>query len=112
MSSPPANNSKFAALRVLAQQLEGIRAQSAELGQPRTAAVLPMPIADISIDDWDALLNAVKARLRLTVDESPTWQSNVAAAPVRASVLECVDALEQLHLALTRRLAGRADRTA
>ncbi len=64
--------------------------------------------ADVSIDDWDALLSAVKDRLRQTVGESLTRQLNGGTAPVQASVLECVDALDQLHATLSRELARHA----
>lgn len=69
---------------------------------------LPGPAGDVSIDDWDSLLNAVKARLRLTVGEPLTQHLNGAAAPVQASVLECVEALDQLHTTLAHALARRA----
>ena len=53
------------------------------------------------------MLSEVKARLRLTVDESLVHQPNVAAASWQASVLECVDALDQLQLTLSCALAGQ-----
>ena len=68
------------------------------------------PVGDVSIEDWDSLLDAVKARLRLTVGESLTRQFNGAAAPVQASVLECVEALDQLHTTLSNALAQRPGR--
>jgi hypothetical protein len=108
-------NGEVAALRTMTQLLEGVQCQFAEQdqhGKPPKTALRPAPVADISFDDWDVLISAVKARLRLTVGTSPTLQFNGAAAPWQASVLECVDALDQLHLALRRKLAGRADRTA
>ena len=66
---------------------------------------LPGHLADVSIDDWDVLLCAVKDRLRLTVGESLTQPINGSAIPVRASVLECVEALDQLHDTLKHVLA-------
>jgi len=62
----------------------------------------------VSIDDWDALLCAVKDRLRQTVGESPTRPMNGSSIPVRDSVLECVDALDQLHATLRLVLAGQS----
>jgi len=72
------------------------------------AGGLPGPWADVSIDDWDALLCAVKDRLRQTVDDSLTEPMNGSALPVRASVLECVDALDHLHSSLKHVLAAQA----
>ncbi len=51
---------------------------------------------------------AVKDRLRLAVGAAMTVPLNGSAAPVRATVLDCVDALDQLHLALTPVRAGTA----
>lgn len=64
-------------------------------------------MAEIWLDDWDALRSAVKARLRSTVGESLMWQFNGAAAPWQASVLECVDALDHLQRTLSHALAGQ-----
>lgn len=72
------------------------------------AGGLPSPLADVSIDDWDALLCAVKDRLRQTVGEDLTQPMNGSAVPVRASVLECVEALDQLHNTLKHVLAAQA----
>ena len=110
MSRQPTSG-EVAVLRVLTQQLEGIRRQLAEQDRqherPRTAAPRSAPVAEIWLDDWDALLSAVKARLRSTVGESLMWQFNGAAAPWQASVLECVDALDQLQRTLSHALAGQ-----
>lgn len=70
---------------------------------------LPSRRADITVDDWDAMLCAVRDRLRLAVGEAMTVPLNGSAAPVRATVLDCVEALDQLHATLTQVLAG-ADR--
>ena len=100
------------ALAGLTRQLDAIKRQF--LGADRALAPSPPalalrgPVDDISIEDWDSLLHAVKARLRLTVGESLTRQLNGAAAPVQASVLECVEALDQLHTTLSHALARRA----
>ena len=64
--------------------------------------------ADVSVEDWDALLCAVKDRLRQTVGESLTQPMNGSAAPVRASVLECVEALDHLHSTLKHVLAAQS----
>ena len=99
------------ALGGLTRQFDAIKRQF--LGADRASApsrpalALRGPVDDISIEDWDSLLHAVKARLRLTVGESLTRQLNGAAAPVQASVLECVEALDQLHTTLSHALARR-----
>lgn len=61
---------------------------------------------DLEAEDRDVLLSAVKARLRLTFSEPaaasmPAAQRREKAAQARASVFECVAALERLHLGLT-----------
>jgi diguanylate cyclase (GGDEF)-like protein len=67
--------------------------------------------ADMADCDWDDLFHAVKARLRLTVD--PGFDRARDSAPqaladrVRVGVLECVAALDQLHLTLNREAARR-----
>ena len=64
-------------------------------GTPRAyARVHPQP--DIAIEHWDDLFSAVKARLR-----------RVADGPVRSSVLECADALDQLQTTLRHELGRR-----
>lgn len=64
-------------------------------------------VADIAIGDWDVLMHAVKARLRLTVGE----RLPAGAEPVRSSVLECVLALDQLQATLQHAL-GRSQQLA
>ena len=72
----------------------------------RVGSTLPSRLSDITVDDWDAMLCAVKDRLRLAVGETMTVPLNGSAAPVRAIVLDCVEALDQLHVVLTHVLAG------
>jgi diguanylate cyclase (GGDEF)-like protein len=63
--------------------------------------------------DWNELLGAVKARLRLSVGDPPPAAAeavpDVVARGVRTSVLECAAALDQLHLSLRQEL-GRLQR--
>lgn len=59
--------------------------------------------SEVTIDDWDALLDAVKARLRHAAGHAGTGLFEGPAAPSRTLVLECVDALELLHAALDDR---------
>lgn len=91
--------------------------QTVPTAQTHRVAVAPAaigePIAsfDVAMADWDDLLSAVKARLRQTVGGllAPiTEQGTDAAWQVRASVLDCVTALDQLHLTLSHEL-GRRD---
>jgi diguanylate cyclase (GGDEF)-like protein len=67
--------------------------------------------ADVAIADLDDLLSAVKAKLRLTVADRlaqiPELRAVDAATTVQTSVLECVSALDQLHLTLSHELARR-----
>lgn len=73
--------------------------------------ILPAASSDVAIVDWEELLSAVKLRLRLTVGELlavlPEHDLPDAAHKVQASVLECVSALDQLHLTLSHELARR-----
>lgn len=69
------------------------------------------PLADISIVDWHVLYSAVKARLRESVTIAP---KATAISPVhgtvqlvRDHVLECVDAMDQLHATWTDELDRR-----
>lgn len=67
---------------------------------------------DITVADWDVLFRAVKIRLMLSVGEklaasAPPSQAGEAAELVQSIVLECVSALNQLHLALTHERGQR-----
>ncbi|MDE2626210.1 MAG: GGDEF domain-containing protein [Burkholderiales bacterium] len=66
---------------------------------------------DIAIEDWDELFSAVKARLRRVVGERTQplseAQARLAEGQVRTSVLECADALDQLHMTLRHELGRR-----
>lgn len=68
------------------------------------SAALSGPSREIANDDWDAMFRAVESRLRQTVGERlavlAESQPQDAAGRVQAVVLECVEALEQLHTAL------------
>lgn len=72
---------------------------------------LPADTSDVAIGDWDDLPSAVKSRLRLTVDELlamlPDHQPPDTAHRVQGSVLECVNALDQLQLTLLHEFARR-----
>jgi diguanylate cyclase len=78
---------------------------------PPALTALAEVASDVAIGDWDDLLSAVKARLRLTVGalpaSTPEPQAHDAAARTQASVLECVAALDQLHTTLTHELGRR-----
>lgn len=92
------------ALARFALELDGINDRFADHEHQRSGAlsarVSMRPANEISIDDWDALLSAVNARLRQAVGEATMGQFNGTAAPFRTMVLECVDALEHLQAAL------------
>lgn len=65
--------------------------------------------ADVAIGDLDALLSAVRVKLRLTVADrlaqSPELRAVEAVTAVQTSVMECVAALDHLHLTLSHELA-------
>ncbi|MDE2627701.1 MAG: GGDEF domain-containing protein [Burkholderiales bacterium] len=71
----------------------------------------PVASADVAIGDWDLLFRAVKDRLRATAGTLSAAAASPAAcgapAQAQASVLECVAALDQLHLTLTHELDRR-----
>lgn len=71
---------------------------------PAAGASLPGRSCEIANGDWDAMFRAVESRLRQTVGERlaviAESQPQDAAGRVQAVVLECVEALEQLHTAL------------
>lgn len=75
---------------------------------------------DVSLADWSVLLDAVKQRLRASVGTAPVGGSSPSegqaegpptqlAEPhaLRRTVLECVQALDQLHSTLLHELARR-----
>ncbi len=107
--------SETEALAAFAQQLEGIKHRFAEGERQNDRFELygvdvarPAEVS-ISIDDWGALLDAVKARLRFTVGDANTADAGGTPLALRASVLECIDALDQLHAMLGQALSARAD---
>lgn len=62
---------------------------------PWDAARLP---ASISIEDWNDLFSAVRTRLELAAGTLPARaQANDGVLRVRTGMLECVEALGQLH---------------
>jgi diguanylate cyclase len=58
------------------------------------------PPSDISIEHWDVLFDAVEARLRLMVDDRLDGALAQTASRIRTGVLESVEALDLLHVAL------------
>ena len=53
-------------------------------------------LSQISIEDWDKLFQAVELRLCATVASADLLDDRI-----RVTVLECAEALDQLHSALT-----------
>lgn len=66
----------------------------------------------IAIEDWDFLFSAVEQRLRDTVaqlDLAPTVpDAQNSASRIKAVVLDCVNALDQLHMALRQERSTHA----
>ena len=71
------------------------------------------PAMDVAIDDWDELMSAVETRLRLTVSERLANELELpdsgSADRIRATVLECLSALDQLHTTLKHELGRRRE---
>lgn len=95
------------ALNSVAGMIEAIQRQSCfddrdQAGAaPRGGAAVGS--AAVAVGDWDVLFDAVKSRLRLIAHE-PQGSTNgatidAALAHIQANVLECVAALDQLHVA-------------
>ena len=67
---------------------------------------------DVPIEDWDDLFNAVKERLKkIAVERARAVQPPAACVDSLGSadggVLECVQALDQLHVALSQERTRR-----
>jgi hypothetical protein len=101
-----------AALARFALELGGINDRFAEHEQQRSSALSShdpaRPATPVPIDDWDALFDAIKARLTHAVDETLIGHYNGAAAPLRVTVLECVEALDHLQAAVLDARTGQA----
>ncbi len=73
------------------------RGAGTQVGTPAQAGAP----SGIPPEDWDVLFAAVKARLRDAVGhslaEAPAPQARDAAGQLQAILLECVEALDQLH---------------
>jgi hypothetical protein len=102
-------------LSILARRDE--RAGAIEPSCVDAAAALDVPYLPTALSgaEWDVLFNAVKSRLRLAVVEgleSAGGQQVPSAAVGHAfsSVLECVEALDQLHVMLGAERGGPAER--
>lgn len=84
-----------------ALNIMGVRAPA---GVVRLHAAAPCQPLEIATADWDILFRAVEERLRLSVGErlaaTARAQPRDAAGRVQAIVLECVAALDKLHIAL------------
>lgn len=68
----------------------------------------------IATDDWSALFRAVQTQLRVAVGDQlgvlphiPGHSAELSATLVQAMVLDCVDALDQLHEALKQERSQR-----
>ena len=57
----------------------------------------PPPTASILNDEWDMLMISIQERLRLAAGAVPHQDRDGVSEPVRACVLECVQALQQLQ---------------
>jgi len=99
------------ALAAFAQQLAGIKHHFADADRQNAPALygvaMPRPQKVISLDDWGLLLDAVKARLRQVAGQPLAREGDGALTALRTGVLECVDALDQLHLVLGHALSQR-----
>ena len=84
-------------------------ADAAAVAPPALPPLLELS-SDVAFGDWDDLFRADKSRLTLTVGEFSALsepQARGTADRIRASVLECVGALDQLQTMLTNEIARR-----
>lgn len=68
----------------------------------------PSLTTDIAMEDWDLLFDAVIVRLQSSFDNLPadnTAPRRAAWMQTRVRVMDCVQALDQLHLAASHELA-------
>lgn len=79
---------------------------------PGTRSGSPSPppalAKDIAMEDWDLLFDAVILRLLTSFDDVPPDNASprrVAWEQTRARVMDCVQALDQLHMAAVHELA-------
>lgn len=82
----------------------------AAVAAPQAPSPLPDPSSDVAFGDWNELFSAVKSRLTLSVGELSALaepQARDTADRIRASVLECVGALDQLQTTLTNEISRR-----
>lgn len=87
----------------------------ADTGAALDGPAMPSQLrANIAFQDWDELLSAVEMRLRHTAGQMPPALPGDSAdcgdgtgAGPQASVLECVEALHQLHMTLMHELGRR-----
>lgn len=72
-----------------------------------------LPVSDIRPADWNDLFAAVKARLRASVAERFSLRSLLSTHQrvqgIQCVVMECVEALDQLHATLSNELSRCAD---
>lgn len=68
----------------------------------------------VNTADWDSLFDAVAVRLRQTVGEDlqnppdvPVHSAALTASLIQAVVLDCVGALDRLHVALKQERSQR-----
>ena len=64
-------------------------------------------MGDVAVVHWDDLFNAVKDRLRRMVGDGLASGGGDASARLRAGVLECAGALDQLHATLVHEVSRR-----
>jgi diguanylate cyclase (GGDEF)-like protein len=93
----------------LQEDVEVARAESSIESGVQSAR--PKLITGVAIEDYDDLLGAVTERLRQTVSEGPAaakpLQAGAVSDNVKSSMLECVEALDQLHMTLKDDLERR-----
>lgn len=87
---------EFSSMRVgfhTAKAIEGERRPPRELSN------------NVVMEDWDFLFNAVVGRLRSTLEDMESGiasRRSLTSSQARDSILECAQALDQLHLTATQ----------
>lgn len=79
-------------------------AKQSRVSSARVAPQRPVVETRIQSDDWDSLFGAIEERLRLTVEDLDARSGQPQAVPgavrIKAIVLDCVQAMARLHVAL------------
>ena len=76
-------------------------------GSPFQAGAAADGSCDVSIEDWDTLFSAVKARLRQGADGVAHGRQDAPSVEINSPMEQCAEALDQLHMTMLHQI-GRS----